>query len=445
MGGVVKFDFEWQEAPGVRDEVLAATWARFSLSIEDQYLTEAVDPRSSSRRTGVYGSLFPLTEWILENWWHLLYEPAPISPLPCGRDAPLWLRPWVQRHNLLAAREGGALPDLTIVSDGRDTILRLAADPQPPPARVRFVGQGIFHESRERFETSAAALVEAVLTRLEERLPEAEVVRQALELWAAINSSAHEEPELCRFLALMGIDPYDPDEATDSLLATVDRSLEIVPESLRVDLFEGSDARTLESNLSWVENESQTLRTEPSAADIRSIEPLEASTAHDTGYLTARKVRSELLGVPDDRPLPNLASLFEERLGWIHGGARHSQSPTHLEGMVGLDDATASLVLIAPNGRSATAERFRLARAAYFPVSRNLGQQARLLTGSATHSQRTARAFAAELLAPTNALAQRVSGRLSGQDVEELAEEFEVSPLVIRHQVENHGLGYVGD
>jgi hypothetical protein len=30
------------------------------------------------------------------------------------------------------------------------------------------------------------------------------------------------------------------------------------------------------------------------------------------------------------------------------------------------------------------------------------------------------------------------------QDLEQLADEFAVSPLVISHQVENHGLGYVG-
>ena len=57
---------------------------------------------------------------------------------------------------------------------------------------------------------------------------------------------------------------------------------------------------------------------------------------------------------------------------------------------------------------------------------------------------RAARAFAAELLVPAAALARRVSGRLSEQDVENLAAEFSVSPQVIIHQVENHGLGYAG-
>ena len=103
----MRFEFEWQPAPGVRDDVLAATWARLSLSVGDLYASEAIDLRSDSRRTGIYGSLFPLVEWLVEHWWHLLHEPSPRFPMPGGRAAPPLMRSWVQRHNLLAARDGG--------------------------------------------------------------------------------------------------------------------------------------------------------------------------------------------------------------------------------------------------------------------------------------------------------------------------------------------------
>jgi hypothetical protein len=38
-----------------------------------------------------------------------------------------------------------------------------------------------------------------------------------------------------------------------------------------------------------------------------------------------------------------------------------------------------------------------------------------------------------------------VSGRLSQETLGELAERFQVSLLVIRHQVENHGIGYLAE
>lgn len=447
----MKFDFEWQDAPGVRDPVLAATWARLTLSVDGCLATEAIDLRSSSRRTGVYGSVFPLAEWLVENWWQILYEPSLSSPLPPGRDASPWMRAWVQRHNLLLARDGGALPDLTIVRDGGDIVLQLTPDPASASyARVRFVGKGTFREPPEEFEGAAASFVEAVLARLEEQLSDSELVRDLREAWGAIRSSDAEERELCRSLALMGVDPYDAEEATDSLISLVERSLRKLPESLRTDLLEGADSRSFEANLSWVEEERVGLRADARGASFPTIEPVSAPTAHETGYLTAQRLRSTLLGIPDDQLLPDLVSPFTDRLGWIAGCSKPGVSRAHLDGrdpldgIVGLDDATSSIVLIKSGSRSPAAERFRLARAAFFPATGNLGVQARLLTKSAAYPQRAARAFAAELLAPAAALAKRVSGRLNDQDLDELAAEFEVSPLLIEHQVENHGLGYVG-
>lgn len=165
----------------------------------------------------------------------------------------------------------------------------------------------------------------------------------------------------------------------------MERCIRDLPDELRVDLFEGSAPNSLEDNLEWVEQERINLRGEIDGAGFPTIDPVTAPTPHEIGYLTARRVRSELLGLANDVPLPDLTSALE----------------------------------------------------------RSLGSHARLLTRSMTRSQRAARAFAAELLAPAAALANHVSGRLDDQDVETLAATFLVSSQVIVHQVENHGLGYV--
>lgn len=444
MGTTLRFEFEWQEAPGVRDRLLAATWARLSLSVGDLHASEAIDLRSDSRRTGIYGSLFPLAEWLIEHWWHLLHEPSPRAPMLGGRAAPPLLRSWIQRHNLLAARDGGALPDLTIARDGDDILVQWEPDAASPiPTRVRFVGQGRVRVSLAEFERSVGAFVEAVLARLEERLRDNEGVERMVTAWQATRSADPAEAELCRSLAVMGVDPYDPDEATDALIETVERGIRVLSDELRADLFEGSDPQSLVDNLTWVERERAGLRSAIEAAGFPAIGPVTASTAYETGYITARRVRSELLGLPRGTPLSNLQSALVNRLGWAAGCSRVASGRFHLDGMVGLDDASSALILVIADQRSEAAERFRLARAAFFPVTGRLGANARLLTGSVTPPQRAARAFAAELLAPAEALARRVSGRVSDQDLENLAAEFLVSPQVIRHQVENHGLGYV--
>lgn len=54
------------------------------------------------------------------------------------------------------------------------------------------------------------------------------------------------------------------------------------------------------------------------------------------------------------------------------------------------------------------------------------------------------RAFAAEFLAPHTMLKSDLTGTLIGEEeVDELAVEYGVSSLVIRHQIENHRLARV--
>lgn len=444
MGPAMRFEFEWQEAPGVRDKPLAATWSRLSLSVGDLCATEVIDLRSSSRRTGIYGSLFPLAEWLVEQWWQLLHEALPRSPVPGGRVAPPGLRGWVQRHSLLAARDGGALPDLTIARDGHDIVLHWEPDPTVRTSnRLRFVGQGTVRVNAQDFERALVVFVDAVLARLNEQLPNNQDVERVAKAWNAIRSADIPERNLCESLAVMGVDPYDPDEATNDLINAVERSIRDLPAELRADLLEGSNAGSFVTNLDWIERERVSLGGAVTSANFPTIDLDEPRTAHETGYLAAHRVRSELLGIPSNALVPDLHSVLVDRLGWAQDLIRTAPGTDHLQGMVGLDSACSAPLLVVPNNRSEHAERFRLARAAFFPVTKSLRGSARLLTGSVTRPQRVARAFAAELLAPAAALRRRVSGRVSEQDVEQLADEYSVSTMVILHQLENHGIGYV--
>jgi Zn-dependent peptidase ImmA (M78 family) len=64
-----------------------------------------------------------------------------------------------------------------------------------------------------------------------------------------------------------------------------------------------------------------------------------------------------------------------------------------------------------------------------------------LVTNAHTWIQQASRAFAAELLAPINALRARVPREVEARNyvtlVDELASHFEVSSRVIEHQLEN--------
>ena len=145
---MIDFHIEWKDAPGVRDPVLSRTWCALTIRIQGEPVTRVFDRRTKGWRNSVHGSVFPLCNWIVDNLWFLLYEPyrwaVPYGSRDLARNDVD--RPWVHRHSLLAAREGGALPDLTFFRDGDAVLLRWLKDGgDASHPFLRFVQEGQAH------------------------------------------------------------------------------------------------------------------------------------------------------------------------------------------------------------------------------------------------------------------------------------------------------------
>ena len=219
---MIRFHMEWQDAPGVRDTVLARTWCRLVIEADGHLVTEAVHDASDSLRGGIYGSAFPLARWIVENWWFLLNESYRFPTHNASRDLARTLQgwAWVQRHSLLAAREGGALPDLTLHRDEEKVVARWTPDGTAsihPP--LRFTGEGEIYLDVADAEGGLAEAVQAVMDRLDGfEEPEVRAFRQD---WAAVTGATEQERRLCEWSARLGIDPFDPEELTDEMAETL--------------------------------------------------------------------------------------------------------------------------------------------------------------------------------------------------------------------------------
>jgi hypothetical protein len=75
----LQLELEWERVDGSRGDELAATWARFSLSVAGVPVTEVFDHRSLSVRRHIFVPLYPIAEWLVAHWWVLFYEAeAPI-------------------------------------------------------------------------------------------------------------------------------------------------------------------------------------------------------------------------------------------------------------------------------------------------------------------------------------------------------------------------------
>ena len=87
---------------------------------------------------------------------------------------------------------------------------------------------------------------------------------------------------------------------------------------------------------------------------------------------------------------------------------------------------------------SSQQQNFYLARAIYTYLASN--DTYRITTPAYTASQQESRAFGAEFLVPSAQLRKKLRNRktLIFEDIEELAQEYNVSPEIIRYQIKNH-------
>ena len=441
---MLRFRVEWQDAPGVKDAVLARTWCRLVIEAGGRLVTEVVDARSRSLRGGIYGSVFPLSQWIVENWWFLLNEsyrfPAARSSHQLARTPDD--RAWAGRHSVLTAREGGALPDMTIYRDEEVVVARWMRDGEDStPPFLRFTAEGEARMDPEDAERGLAELVDQVLDRLDGlEDSEAGMLRED---WAGLSRAMTEDREVCEWSARLGLDPHDPDEFTDDQAKTLASLMSPLEDSVRNDLLDAERFQSLQADLDWLsEARSRAADAGRSANPEPAFSDGEGGTAHELGYNCAAVLRDHLWSPGNCEPVREMDGVLH-RLGWAQSPSRTmaSRPAGLLKAALERSDDSASVAVTAEG--DPTGERFTLARSVFLRHFTSSGGRRRLVTDGHTRQQRASRAFAAEFLAPAAGLSRQVGDRISHREVDDLAVHYQVSPSVIVHQIQNHQLGWI--
>lgn len=430
----LEFLVEWEEAPSVRSPALASTWARLEIRVHGRPITRFWSEPTNAIRTGVHGSLLPLARWIARNWWHLLVETIPHpSVLQGARQARGLVRPWMQRHNILHAREGMAYPDLSIYREDDLIGLRWLPDPGDVTTPGKFLGEGAAHLRRAEIEAGLAGLVDSVLARTTDVADDDVATLRAD--WGAVQSASMGERSLCERLAALGLDPYapEPDAEIEDLLAT-DLGLS---RAVLQDLLAVTTRDRIHTDLETARELIAHLPMDPEAHDEATNDAPYDPRPYRAGYRRAEAVRRQFGLAPAD-PVDDLPALLQRHVGavqsaWIPAGERPD-----IEAAVERNGVCA----IVAGERPARAQRFLMARALHHWQFVTRGAcELRLLTRARDWQQSASRAFAAELLAPAKALAVRLRGESGWEFQNQLADEFQVDAKVIAHQLENHGLG----
>lgn len=433
--------FEWESLPHVQAPELRATWARLETWVAGECASLVEEHESGAARRSIYGSLYPLAEWIAFNWWHLGWHARPAevaigTTFRAGR--PRDSSNWWSHHHMRAAGDGQAWPNLAIVPLGATTMLAWEPDSHAEShLPVRFISRGATELSGQEVRGTLAGLVESVLTRLTEQdVPGTPLAKE----WEAIQAADDEEAAFCRAAAQLGFDPY---AIPDAIAETIVEAGTTLPAALLDDFLANASTADLTAGLRWTERALRRLSESvgpglPASLASPAFDGSQSPAAHEAlsqpwqvGYQQARTVRERLGVAPTE--------LLE-----LHDLVRVTAQPGPDRRLLALGGrAGEGGALVASRPLHPRPERFARARALWHLVHEP--ERSMFLLGPATTDRhRVARAFAAELIAPAAGIATRLEDAdppIDDEQLAVLADHFDASEQLIAHQITNQ-LGF---
>ncbi len=434
------FDFriEWLDAPGVTTPELAATWARQELWVGGRCVTQAETPDGTLRRS-IYGSVYPLAEWIATNWWILT---AHIRPSAVESRYWTWPNirtyPWLANHNFRGAGDGMAWPNLTLVTEGAVTRICWVSDLKYAPRPIRFAADGVTAGATSDVLEGLASIVDRVLERLsEEGLHKTRLADE----WEAIADASPDERDFCLTAGKLGLDPYS---LPDGIAADIIDIAAELPQELVSDFFDSADPEALTAAARWARR--AMISAEKASVRAReNLRPLYDAVSTDgdiishtlganrmerpwiAGYSMATSVRREL----------NVSTMDPfDTSPWV--GLGESNAPARgLQGVTAVQSGRCGLILGLPR-TGISVNKFAQARALGRILLRP-NQSHFILSLARGNDEKVAGAFAAELLAPAEGIRQYLTilGKTDDSAIEAVASRYKVSPLLIRHQYDN--------
>ncbi|WP_419837108.1 ImmA/IrrE family metallo-endopeptidase [Candidatus Poriferisodalis sp.] len=424
----LQFEVQWQDGAGIEGPELAATFASLRILAAESVLTRVDDKRAQTLRDVVYVPVYPLAEWLVSNWWFLAYEPENLL----NRDDPAF----AHRHRLVTGSDGYAYPDLRLSSAGKLTRLeweRRASE----WTRLDYRSSGSATLDRDQVLTACTDFVDMVMRRLSACGISSSYLQSE---WEAVQTTEHDEQAFCATAASLGRDPYDLDEREQSLVLDVGTRLG----DLRTEALPALDpadplAACIAIHEAMEASKSNTLRL---ADDLVGASRRQVGTDRPwlEGYELARDTRAALgLNGEALATNANLAAAIGQHPASISRATRPVKSLaalTLVDGVV--NPQRPGTVAIGLSETGLAGRRFLFCRALAEVLTAGT---ATILTKARTERQQRNRAFAAEFLAPSASLRDKIADRYVDHDhITELADEFGVSPYVIEHQLQNHGI-----
>lgn len=415
-----------------------ATSAEISIRVGPHQVTEVEDYRAKSVRQTIRASAAALASWLLSNWWRLRWEPYKESS---GADS----LDWAMSHTLPSAGGGYVWPPLTFVgSNGGHIVANFNGRVESEPrglSPIRYLNSFGEIVDATTFESCVTEFVGSVLARLElHRLRDTPLH----ELWSTVRAEKKNSKSAAyrRLEALLGLDPDQNETLVTSLLKSWQNQ---IGRDALDEIAAASAAVRVEDHLEIAKEAAAHLKT---FADVGPSVKLRA---------WARSERSLSEAIPWQF---GQEMAYKVRQLWDFGilPVTTKQISDHLQIPVSKLDACDSRVpfSFAVRGKSDQKLGFilrtRHEQGRRFEIARLLGDHIGIenddhwkpATKSLTARQKFQRAFAAEFLCPSQALADRFDGPIQLDDLDDIAEnvarEYNVSQQIVIYHLVNRGL-----
>ena len=399
----------------------AATTGILSISANDTTLTEGLSFDDEVLRAGPLVSAYPLAEWLAWNWWRLRWEPTP----------PQVNRHWAFAHRLSSIGGGYRWPNLELVSDGERVRLFSAPSAEPCAGTFRYVGAPRSEAvTADAFESAVDAFVQAALDRLGKRLASASNLQTLADSLDRDRADVGRN-SFRRIEAMLGHDPGEGDaEAIRRLLADAPS----LGEQAVFELAAGATSVAAPALRETLKRVGFDFRPQD-AVTVDMVKPTAqwgTTAAWRVGVALARQLRE--MELPNGKPVTN------GRLAEMAGVPERALSDTgSTSDGLSFEWETAGQARVAFRSKWVTGRRFDLARLmAERLLSRHRTEPLRAVTKSYTYRQKAQRAFAAEFLAPIDAVDAFLAGDCSEERQTEAAQHFQISSYAIQSLLVNN-------
>jgi hypothetical protein len=424
----LEFDIEWLGPESTQIPEHEATWAALRILVDGKAITRFYDERLESVRRTLIVPVYPLAEWLASHWWNLLYE-----SVTSGRtdDAD-----YAHRHNLRYGRSGYALPDVQFTPSGESVSVQWTAK-RLAHYETEFLEDGQAWVKRSAFEHELTQVLDMVTHRLDQRGVKNTPLQED---WTYIRTSGKEERAFCEVAARLGFHPYSVPDAEEKAILDVANRL---PESLYPSFFGAAHASRITDQADRLIEALESLRALNTRADDLvhlkgEVPPYTPRYAPwEEGYEYARMLRGilgkESATFPTTRDVTR--AFFLDSKGTQESVKEYNSGHLFTTLVVSNERGVPGFAI---DKHRDDAKKFAFCRG-MFEYLNAVNGQPHMVTREQSERQKRNRAFAAEFLAPSSLLTEGVTGSMiDEEDVEDIAEKFGVSSLVIQHQLINH-------